>query len=252
MKRLWLVLVALSALCVGCGLDVEGPCVPGESVACTGQSGCAGYQVCADEGDHFLPCVCDGDAVEDAFVEDILVEDVQEDTGTDEGPDTSMDASTDIPVEDVCGEEQERPCAGNTCKWGMSLACPEPTSLPTKPTEAEVLELLSCSPSSEVCARCGVNEQLPCGNAADGGVYCRSNAVQWYSPDLGVSLMDRTVLFSCSACGSEDQPCCVYKDSFHKTIYDQDLLPKAACQDGLICDQSSGMSNMRCVEAPAS
>lgn len=249
MKRLWLVLVVLSVLGVGCGLDVEGPCVPGESVACTGQSGCVGYQVCADEGDRFLPCVCDGDAVEDAFVEDTPVEDVQEDTGTDEGPDTSMDASTDIPVEDVCGEEQERPCAGNTCKWGMSLACPEPTSLPTKPTEAEVLELLSCAKSAMVCAKCGVNEQLPCGNAADGGVYCRSNAVQWYSPDVWARVMSHAALFSCVACGAEGQPCCVAKDYFDSDSYDSDMLPKTPCQTGLECDPQTMQT---CVTAPAS
>lgn len=43
-------------------------CVPGQSIACTGTNGCTGAQVCANEGDHYLPCECAG--VVDASVPD--------------------------------------------------------------------------------------------------------------------------------------------------------------------------------------
>jgi hypothetical protein len=34
------------------------PCVPGQSIGCGGPNGCSGYQVCADDGMHYLACDC--------------------------------------------------------------------------------------------------------------------------------------------------------------------------------------------------
>ncbi len=52
------------ALSVGCG-ETDGKkntsCEPGRSVACTGNDGCSGHQVCKDDGSGFDPCVCAGD-----------------------------------------------------------------------------------------------------------------------------------------------------------------------------------------------
>jgi hypothetical protein len=33
-------------------------CVPGQSIGCGGTGGCSGYQVCADDGQHYLACQC--------------------------------------------------------------------------------------------------------------------------------------------------------------------------------------------------
>lgn len=35
-------------------------CVPGQSIACAGVGGCAGYQVCAHDGLRYEPCICEG------------------------------------------------------------------------------------------------------------------------------------------------------------------------------------------------
>jgi len=42
-----------------------GACVPGASVACAGQGGCAGYQVCNQSGTGFEPCDCTVDSGHD-------------------------------------------------------------------------------------------------------------------------------------------------------------------------------------------
>jgi hypothetical protein len=34
-------------------------CIPGQSIACAGVGGCAGYQICADDGLRYEPCICE-------------------------------------------------------------------------------------------------------------------------------------------------------------------------------------------------
>lgn len=52
------------AASAGCG-QTDGKkneaCEPGRSVACSGPDGCAGHQVCEDDGSAFATCVCAGD-----------------------------------------------------------------------------------------------------------------------------------------------------------------------------------------------
>lgn len=36
-------------------------CVPGASIGCVGPGGCSGYQVCASDGMHYDPCICETD-----------------------------------------------------------------------------------------------------------------------------------------------------------------------------------------------
>lgn len=59
----WAVLVALP---FGCGGEDEaGGCVAGQSIACTGERGCAGHQVCKQDGSAYSPCLCGDDPVPD-------------------------------------------------------------------------------------------------------------------------------------------------------------------------------------------
>lgn len=55
-------LAALAPLAVGAcksSPDETGMgCVPGQSVTCTGASGCAGAQVCSADGTSFGACLC--------------------------------------------------------------------------------------------------------------------------------------------------------------------------------------------------
>lgn len=34
-------------------------CVPGQSITCQGPGRCVGYQICADDGARYEPCICD-------------------------------------------------------------------------------------------------------------------------------------------------------------------------------------------------
>lgn len=47
--------------CSGHDKSSETACVPGRSIACSGAEGCAGHQICRDDGSGYDPCVCSGD-----------------------------------------------------------------------------------------------------------------------------------------------------------------------------------------------
>jgi hypothetical protein len=59
------VLLWIVALTFGCGGSSDSStrtaCAPGRSVACSGERGCAGHQVCRDDGAGYEPCVCSSD-----------------------------------------------------------------------------------------------------------------------------------------------------------------------------------------------
>lgn len=50
--------LAVVCMFVAACSNVAPVCVPGASVACVGAAGCAGGQVCADDGTRLLACVC--------------------------------------------------------------------------------------------------------------------------------------------------------------------------------------------------
>jgi hypothetical protein len=58
-------LFGVALLVSGCGQTTDGKkntsCEPGRTLACTGGDGCAGHQVCADDGSAFGACTCAGD-----------------------------------------------------------------------------------------------------------------------------------------------------------------------------------------------
>jgi hypothetical protein len=51
----------LGAGCSGNGSSTATACPAGRSISCTGESGCAGHQVCLDDGSGYDACVCGGD-----------------------------------------------------------------------------------------------------------------------------------------------------------------------------------------------
>lgn len=58
-RSVLLALVGLLLAGAGCSSSNEGSkCVPGASVACTGQGGCSGAQVCTSDGASFGSCIC--------------------------------------------------------------------------------------------------------------------------------------------------------------------------------------------------
>ena len=59
---------ALSSLPAGCGAEDSG-CVAGQSVACAGNLGCPGHQVCKADGSGYAPCKCGGDLPDGGFTQ---------------------------------------------------------------------------------------------------------------------------------------------------------------------------------------
>jgi len=55
--------LALVLSCAGHGGNKakETACEPGRSIACSGNAGCSGHQVCKDDGSAFASCICAGD-----------------------------------------------------------------------------------------------------------------------------------------------------------------------------------------------
>ncbi|MEZ4338521.1 MAG: hypothetical protein R3B82_18020 [Sandaracinaceae bacterium] len=104
-------LALLFGVTVSLGCDGSTACVPGESVACTGPGGCAGFQICNAEGTGFGACQCGSpDAGLDAS------------TPPDAGPDASSpDASAPDAGPPVCGDG--RLDGDEACDDGNDDAC---------------------------------------------------------------------------------------------------------------------------------
>jgi len=130
--RCGLLIALLASPLAGCGSDPDPVCVPGASVACVGEGGCAGGQVCNPAGSGFTPCACG--SLPDAGPRDAGDIDAgPTDAGEmDSGPlDMSLDAeAADMNVVDggppgECNPISHAGCgSGERCTWVISSSTP--------------------------------------------------------------------------------------------------------------------------------
>ena len=129
-------------------------CVPGESNACTGPSGCSGFQVCAADGERFDPCQCAGtggttaEAGKDGAVGTGGLSGAPSDASLDSSADASGDGAQDVSVQDVqwlpydapgdvgktvCGQCMIANCAKFVCDPNSSQFCADCFDVPCSP-----------------------------------------------------------------------------------------------------------------------
>lgn len=228
MTRMWV----LGLLATGCGGDFTPPlsddsgtmmmmdgmmedsevplvCDPGRGVACTGIGGCAGGQLCLDDGSGFGECLCAGPT--DAGVDTRREEDASSDTGADSSmppvdagrcPDDGNPCTLSrVTTCEVFNAPDGRTCntigacyggvccegcmEGSTCRTGSELSACGIRGTACEDCEALAGEcnVPTCTAATTSCQLARVADGTPCSSGV-----CRSG--------------------SCASCGGDGDLCC--------------------------------------------
>lgn len=222
-------------------------CVPGVSTACTGPAGCAGGQVCREDGSGYGPCDCG--SAQDAGADQ---------HAADGAPDSASDASHDssdasAACDPPCGTGEQ--CCAGACVSLTSLqhcgACNEPCD----PALASACEL-DADAGTATC-RCGPFPACPSGHAcvANGSAMVCANlstdpkncgAPNAACADGEICSSGACACGTGSACGS-DQACCGGTCVDIQTDADNCGGCNIACRAGENC----GAGQCRCGTGPA-